>query len=1363
MLDNGGAASASSSSSGANKTIIRRTPGNNNLRSSRPTTMSSSVMTATASSSSAQPASEALDNIRRPFSSSGAALLKVKANANAAAAETAKSRPWLNGTSSSWATARDEYHAPPNLIDTWGDIIADDRGGPSSSSSSSTSSLHPSIEHAAAASTRANNDHDDDDENAVAVFFDARSSSSPDRRRVVLDHLSSRHRQKSSASHCIDDDHATAAPPRIVERFHSDSAADLSMAMNVMETLYERPRIRTYALVATGGDANEGFDRLAPLVTRLQNAGKVVVGYGYDNGERGEFDQDGARRSRWYEYEFFDANELEADAAAPRRQGAAVDRRRELLSSMKRDATFEHKYPRFESVPPPEIVAGYRKASLERLLGQLAVLEGDFLSEGTSEDEEGRLTARIHGKMRDLYLLREYGLTPLQFSKIRGMKLDQEGWREVLRSAQREFYAEHGVEVGGEVGRECDGDDDDDDNAVADGALELSTLKDGRGSTDASGSTATDEGLLELLELSTGEDGRPTLSFPFGEQSTAAGGSTAVGGSTTAGGPAAAEEGLLNLSELSTSDGPTATEGGLLKLTDNRLSTVGRIAEIIADSGGGLVDPPSSEAPPSQQHQWPNNNESIPSAKIESILDWYERLGDDEPRSRDEAIALARLCNKMLAALGNATLDDRRSSDKGGGPTNNVAKVILDRIISLSISFEEDAEPKGDPSCSSPSPFLDADTFNAYIRCLPLSNPLRSASSAEDLLRRGRLGQTFRGAPVPKPNVGTYNAVMARWAMAKGVDGRDGANGVYSLLMEDSAAASESSEWGKPRQPLLRPNKASFEIILAANSRTDDGKRFSFERARAGLYNIEETAHSAHVSTRSFKLDLDADIFSAALGCPPSSSSSLERISAYDGSGGENDESNGGDAANDIVMWLLHAEERGMVPDARMYEAVVGAYVRAGTREGLLTAEEWAKRAIISNSPIQLETFRPIIDAWALCGSEQAPARVTEWINSLAQLGATKPHLKPDWNILSAQITAWRNVQAGLMTRLKEPAVESIFEKNSIDGGSVETTEERFKTIFSLAQSCSQFLEVVHSDWSAYLDSPREEQAMVSMFTNTVKSWGCASRAALLCREKSDSCDDVSHCVDEMMKIARYFDADLDSEDKSDKEDVLYSMRESFAEIISQLLQIDSAMVDSDIMSTSYFFQEMAEVERMLRGYDSYSQSQLSHSDNTPKINALRHRMYREVLHGCASVKSPDHYDSIIGICRLIMDHLAMQNDAHQFHDNVRDGDAKVDITHIYVDMALLVGTIVKDEDERMDFLADLHNNASQFFQRRFNASKYATVHATRLTEAMRGAMGDSENTEPFLCDFEKRPKKNKPQGTNAWSFVQNLMRQRHK
>ena len=745
------------------------------------------------------------------------------------------------------------------------------------------------------------------------------------------------------------------------------------------------------------------------------------------------------------------------------------------------------------------------------------------------------------------------------------------------------------------------------------------------------------------------------------------------------------------------------------KVGSHTLSTMGRIAEIWTTTSN-IDDASRNDHKPGQ------------SMNIESVLKWYKRINTD-PHNRGEALSTIQLLKKILTALGSAT---QQSEEEGFNVEEN-ARRIRDEIISISKAFDE---------------AVHADIFNAYIKCLNQLDPKHSAEAAENLLKRMNNRETIKDTILPSPTIETYNNVMRLCALVDEAH----VNNIYSLLESASLISHDGQS--------LHPNKDTFKILLAANSKLNGC--FSFEQAQRWLSKVEQVSSNLCGE----ELIPDADLYNSALGSLSSAKKSSNSKYAnswlrfgdqYEGGFKENVNKFSNDEASNIADWLLFAEEHGINPNVDMYEQVIKACTKLGTKEGLLMAEDWARRAALSNSynsSIRLETFHPVIAAWALCQLDRAPGRVKEWVSQLSAFGETRPGLKPDLSTLSAQIIAWKNVQTGIIARVDGAQNIGVSTESCPD-------QEDIGMVYTCAQNCTQHLdEIINSNTlDELLNDQEDTDAMISMLTHTIDAWGCALRLALANPTSSVS-RDSSQSVLEMLKMARYFDAKLLDEEQQDEEyaqKILEIMGNTYAEIISQLYQIDSAASVDSKDKASYF--SLGAVEKMLNDYDNFAKQYVSRGNSTEAT--LRHRLYNEVLQGCSSTMTSTNIDDdVLRLCRVMMDELTWQNE-----QRVDIGREKQDISDIYVAIADITGKVVKDTQERTEELTLIWNHAMPFFFRRFNASNYGVVDRARLIGGLRMAMGDADNTEDFIQSFEQWKPKRKGR-VNAWTaLVDNLVR----
>jgi hypothetical protein len=196
----------------------------------------------------------------------------------------------------------------------------------------------------------------------------------------------------------------------------------------------------------------------------------------------------------------------------------------------------------------------------------------------------------------------------------------------------------------------------------------------------------------------------------------------------------------------------------------------------------------------------------------------------------------------------------------------------------------------------------------------------------------------------------------------------------------------------------------------------------------------------------------------------------------------------------------------------------------------------------------------------------------------------------------------------------------------------------------------------------------------------------------------------------------------------------------------------------------------------MLNEFDLYSRKISPQGTYTAESMALRHRLYREILIGCAKLTSPSDYGHAMRLCKLIMDQLLQQeaNTAcyevgrsttgrnHNNHHGRNYHHDRPIITDIFVDMAHLTGSIVPIPQERTYVLTTLWQSAKPFIRRKTGRSNHATVHPARLISAMRNAMGDWEGTESFIRHFDEwrcLPTRRRVRGNSWLAYVQDLLK----
>jgi len=396
--------------------------------------------------------------------------------------------------------------------------------------------------------------------------------------------------------------------------------------------------------------------------------------------------------------------------------------------------------------------------------------------------------------------------------------------------------------------------------------------------------------------------------------------------------------------------------------------------------------------------------ESVPSSDaISTAKSWLEKMKSEAgvPGAKTASKTMTTLrqttvstfsCNAILKALANA------HSNESAGDIEDLAREIIKLMISSSSSSAE-------LPCAP-----DSSTFTSYMRCLRSKSPHDTADRAENFLEDMLAGNSFEGMKLPEPDCESFNAVMKQWLYVPGEKSQAKVAALFSRL--ESAADSTSSG--------LRSNKESFLLVLESLAVSVD--EFNHIEAKKWICLMQE-----HVSTSDDDdMIVDTEVYNAPLPLPVGQNDIKEYIKGIYSADFVCERSEEDPLyvnAIKIENWFHEMErisvEEGKIlaaPDIDTYEAVIQAWIKLASEEGLLKAEKWAMRAteaaaIDSDISPRLDTFRSLALAWAWSGSLQAPQRIEKIIQELDGLSETFPELTPDGELRSLFLVALRNEQ----------------------------------------------------------------------------------------------------------------------------------------------------------------------------------------------------------------------------------------------------------------------------------------------------------------------------------------------------------------
>jgi len=493
--------------------------------------------------------------------------------------------------------------------------------------------------------------------------------------------------------------------------------------------------------------------------------------------------------------------------------------------------------------------------------------------------------------------------------------------------------------------------------------------------------------------------------------------------------------------------------------------------DVVLDAWANCSDSRESKSPMLKSDVYTTANSWLEKMKSEagpSSTTTYSSAGP-MPTLRQTTVSTFS-CNAILKALANTSRD--APSDK----IEDIAKEIIKLMIELSSSSSDEALP-----C-----VPDTATFTSYMRCLNSSSPKQSIKRAEALLQDMLQGNTFEGFKLPDPDCDTFNAVMRHCQRAK--NSYEHMKDIFSLL--ETTIATSSSD--------LKPNKDTFMIILKSLAESSD--EFRPEEAKLWIDRMQYYAMMSDEDT----MFVDTEVYNAPLPLPMDYKTFLNQMKEEFSSEiilARDDKDPLRSNALNIENWF-NTMERASYEDGKLfaspnidtYDAVIQAWIKNKSEEGLEKAEQWAfevTEAAAQDSDIspRLDTFRALILGWALSNSKQAPEKVQYLLKKLDAISESFPELKPDGNMRSLLLVAWKNWQflvpndeAFLMAQDASEFLRHTIQSESPSANSIGMDDEAFVTVLNMwkdaARNCprefgkiaSEMMQIVKM-FNTYTDS----------------------------------------------------------------------------------------------------------------------------------------------------------------------------------------------------------------------------------------------------------------------------------------------------
>ena len=556
----------------------------------------------------------------------------------------------------------------------------------------------------------------------------------------------------------------------------------------------------------------------------------------------------------------------------------------------------------------------------------------------------------------------------------------------------------------------------------------------------------------------------------------------------------------------------------------------------------------------------------------------------------------------------------------------------------------------------------NTETFNQFLRCLRRTNAYETALAAESYLNNLQSGGLFHGLANIKPDTQSFNAVMQHFSSVhNNLSSHQKLFELFFHLCND---------------PDLKPDKTSFLIALKGLAKYSDNEVFDVERAIQWKNSIDEYLLEHKVPS----FDFDVDMYNALIPKLDSIQELNEKLQIIFEDGFRHDDNTKATKAiqnaENLEKWISFMEHRShtendtyLFPNTKTFEALIYAWIKTGTQNGLLRAEYWANQALEASSTemsdtARLETFYPIVSAWAQSGENLGIEKVEKWIDKLSDMSSTSPHLHPDYTIRSKLIIAkCRN--------------QELSSRNHINS-SLDIGEE----IDSSAKDCSDsLLQLLHEIKQAKRGNI--DNFDISPFEATLDSWN-------RCISPTLGENEIQNIVTEMLgnintfKEFRmlFYESCLTQEkkfqamDANNSHSLIKTQDPKLIKLLSDTASLYKRFISylrqhNSIQPDMYFHH----VEKLFRHYET--QEPCCGNLQGTRISRQTIDFYNEALEWCKALHHPTQYGDTIRLAMYIFD----QCKQHYEHQRLEEIEM-LQISHKIID--IVNSAIPRDNEKRM-------------------------------------------------------------------------------
>jgi hypothetical protein len=444
----------------------------------------------------------------------------------------------------------------------------------------------------------------------------------------------------------------------------------------------------------------------------------------------------------------------------------------------------------------------------------------------------------------------------------------------------------------------------------------------------------------------------------------------------------------------------------------------------------------------------------------------------------------------------------------------SLADIVQATPLGTSTSIETVAKKILDELWKKRSALPDSDTYTYFLKCIDGSNPNIAAEKAEAIVEAMMSAAKHKSNSclLPKPNQGTFNALIQITAQLGGISGRypkhtdadfsPDRQSFLCVLSSCTYAPVLEHEFGGFDRPFVEECINQMTVLATENmddSLIPDNIVYNAPLRWTGGPQLwaESRPYARYISWDNYEKLYEKRTFSD------------EQV---------NEDDRRVMQARAMESWLdamdmVSASNKEISPNIETYEAVIQAWLRTATRYGLNRAQDLLRKLLksypdnVSLTP-RLQSFHPVIAAQYHSHQDDSPTNILAWINE-CEFFSKDAEACLDSRLVEMKLIASVTLQTKLL-------------KHEDDKKSCLLEFERQVKILELARDCSKSICAACRSFElnagkvAFDDQPVD----IRLFLKATRSWENVITLGVKVKEP----ELISEAVSEMISLFERFE-----------------------------------------------------------------------------------------------------------------------------------------------------------------------------------------------------------------------------------------------